>query len=140
MPAITVHVDIVSAEAKIFSGLAEMVVATGDLGELGIFPGHTALITAIKPGTVRVVAQGGKEFVYYVSGGILEVQPNKISILADTIVRAAELDEAQALLAKQEAERILANKKAGIDVTSAIVQLSEAIAQIRTIKIAKKER
>jgi F-type H+-transporting ATPase subunit epsilon len=140
MPAITVHVDIVSAEAKIFSGLAEMVVATGDLGELGIFPGHTALITAIKPGTVRVVAQGGKEFVYYVSGGILEVQPNKISILADTIVRAAELDEAQALLAKQEAERILANKKAGIDVTSAIVQLSEAIAQIRTIKIAKKGR
>ena len=138
--AITVHLDIVSAEAKIFSGLAEMVVATGDMGELGIFPGHTALITAIKPGSVRVVAQGGKEFIYYISGGILEVQPDNISILADTVVRAADLDEAQAAIAKQEAERILANKKAGIDVSNALVQLTQAIAQLRTIKIARKEK
>uniref|UniRef100_UPI00261B0898 F0F1 ATP synthase subunit epsilon n=1 Tax=Clostridium sp. TaxID=1506 RepID=UPI00261B0898 len=121
-------------------GLAEMLVATGDMGELGIFPGHAALLTAIKPGTVRVVAQGGKEYIYYISGGILEVQPDNVSILADTVVRASDLDEAQAAIAKQEAERILANKKAGVDVTNALVQLTQAIAQLRTIKIARKEK
>ena len=133
--AITVHTDIVSAEARIFSGLAEMVVVTGDMGELGIFPGHTALITAIKPGQIRIRLQGGREDLYYVSGGILEVQPDVVTILADTVVRAENLVEAQALEAKMEAERILANRKAGMNVTNAIIQLAQAIAQLRTIKL-----
>lgn len=138
MAAITVHTDVVSVEEKIFSGLAEVVVATGDMGELGIFPGHTALITKLKPGFVRVVAQGGKEFVYYISGGILEVQPDNISVLADTVVRAEDIDEAKAIQAKQEAEKILADRKADIDISNAIIQLSQAIAQLKTIKIARK--
>lgn len=136
--AITVHLDIVSAEAKIFSGLAEMIVVTGHMGELGILPGHTPLITSIKPGPVRITLQGGTQEVFYLSGGILEVQPNLVSILADTATRAADIDEAAALEAKKSAERLLANKKSSTDFSAALIQLSQAAAQLRTLKMIRK--
>ena len=101
--AVSVHVDIVSAETEIFSGLAEMVVATGSLGELGIAPGHAPLLSELRPGQVRVIKQGGEEELYYISGGMLEVQPHFITILADTAIRADDLDEAAALEAKEKA-------------------------------------
>lgn len=138
--AITVHLDIVSAEANIFSGLAEMVVVTGAQGELGILPGHTALLTSIKPGQIRVTRQGGEKDLYYVSGGILEVQPNIVTILADTIVRATDLDEAAATEARERAEQILANKKSNLDFSTALIQLAQATAQLRTIKLTHSER
>jgi F-type H+-transporting ATPase subunit epsilon len=140
MAAMTVHLDIVSPEAQIFSGLVEMVSVTGELGELGILPGHTQLLSAIKPGQVRMTKQGGKKETYYISGGILEVQPNCVTILADTVVRAENLDEAAAIEAKERAEKLLADKKAHVDYTSALRELAQAAAQIRTIKELKKHR
>jgi F-type H+-transporting ATPase subunit epsilon len=136
--AITVHADIVSAEGKIFSGLVETLIVTGDMGELGIYPGHTALLTAIKPGYVRIILQGGKEEIYYLSGGILEVQPHIITVLADTAIRAENLDEAKAREAKMQAEKILADRTSSMDITNAIIQLTQAIAQLRTIKMIRK--
>jgi len=136
--AITVHLDIVSAEAKIFSGLAELIVLTGELGTLGILPGHAPLLTSIKPGPVKVTCQGGKEEFFYVSGGILEVQPDLVSILADTAQRAADLDEAQAQEARKRAHASLLNKKSNTDFTNALIQLTQAIAQLRTIQMLKK--
>ena len=136
--AMTMHLDIVSAEAKIFSGLAEVVSITGTVGELGIFPGHTPLLTTIKPGMVRVIRQGGAEEVYYVSGGMLEVQPKTVTVLADAIVRAAELDEAAALAAKERAERLLADKKSEIDYSQTLAELAQALAQIRAIQELRK--
>lgn len=135
--AISVHLDIVSAEAQIFSGLVEMVVVSGSMGELGILPGHAPLLTDIKPGFIRAIKQGGVEEVYYVSGGILEVQPDKVTILADTVVRAADLDEAAALETKQQAERSLTDKKSGMDVTTVLIQLAKATAQLRAIKMQR---
>lgn len=140
MAVITVHLDIVSPEAQIFSGLVEMVSVTGELGELGILAGHTQLLSVIKPGQVRVTLQGGKKETYYISGGILEVQPNCITILADTVVRAENLDEAAAIEAKQRAEKLLTDKKSQVDYTSALRELAQASAQIRTIKELKKHR
>ena len=105
--AITVHCDIVSAEAEIFSGLVEMVIAHGALGDLGIAPGHAPLITDLKPGPIRLVKQGGEQEVYYISGGFLEVQPNMVKVLADTVVRAGDLDEAAAQEALKAAEKAL---------------------------------
>ncbi len=136
----TVRLEIVSLEAKIFSGLAEMVVVTGIMGELGILPGHMSLLTAIKPGQIRIVLQGGAQDIYYVSGGILEVQPTVITILADTVIRAADLDEAAAITARENAERLLANKKSNVDFTSALAQISQAAAKLRTIKMSRKEK
>lgn len=136
--AITVHLDIVSAEQQIFSGLAEKVIMVGALGELGILPGHVALLTPIKAGPVRVTKQGGKEEVFYISGGTLEVQPDSITILADTVVRANDLDEAKALEAKKNAARLLANKKANVDITTALIQLAQATAQLRAIGLIRK--
>lgn len=133
-----VQLDIVSLEAKIFSGLVEMVVVTGIMGELGILPGHMPLLTTIKPGQIRIILQGGIQDVYYVSGGILEVQPNIITILADTVTRAADLDEAEAIIARENAERLLANKQSNIDFTSALVQISQATAKLRTIKLSRR--
>jgi F-type H+-transporting ATPase subunit epsilon len=106
----TIRCDIVSAEQEIFHGVVEMVIATGEMGELGIAPRHAPLITRLKPGQVRVILPGGEEQFFYVSGGILEVQPQVVSILTDTAVRAADLDEAAAKKAKDEAERALANR------------------------------
>lgn len=138
MAATTIQLDIVSLEASIFSGLVEMVVVTGEMGELGILPGHTRLLTSIKPGQIRIILPENIQEVYYVSGGILEVQPYVITILADTIVRAADLDEAAAIASRESAERILADKKAAVEFTGVLAQLAQATAQLRTIKIAHK--
>lgn len=139
MSAMTLHIDIVSAEEKIFSGRAEVVIVTGQMGELGIYPGHTPLLTGLKPGMVRVQSQGGNEDVYYVSGGMLEVQPETVTILADTIARAADLDEAAAIEAKERAEKLLAAKKADFDYSTAVAELAEAVAQLRAIKELRKK-
>jgi F-type H+-transporting ATPase subunit epsilon len=135
----TLHVDIVSAEEAIFSGEATMVVAPGESGELGILPEHTPLITRIKPGTVRVMpAGGGEEEVIYVSGGMMEVQPDVVTILADTSVRAHNLDEAKALEAKRIAEEAIANRGSEMDVATAQGELAEAVAQIAAIRKLRK--
>lgn len=136
--AITMHLDIVSAETEIFSGVVESFVATGEIGELGIVPGHAPLLTLLKPGEVRVRSMGGDETIYYVSGGILEVQPFSATVLADTVERAEELDEAAALAAKVSAEEILSNKQSDIDYSKAAAELARAVAQIRTIKKLRK--
>ena len=135
----TTHLDIVSAEREIFSGPVEMVVATGELGELGIVPGHAPLLTVLKPGEIRVTQMGGKAEIYYVSGGILEVQPNCVSILADAVERADSLDEAVALAAKAQAEEAMANRDAEIDYSVASMELARAIAQIRAIQKVRKQ-
>ena len=140
MAAITVHLDIVSAEKQIFSGLVEMVSVTGELGELGILPGHTALLTSIKPGQIKVTVQSGKKEIYYISGGMLEVQPDCITVLADTVERAENIDEAEAIKAKERAERLLTYKKATIDQTKTMQELAKAVAKIRTIKELRKAR
>jgi len=137
--AITTHLDIVSAEKEIFSGVVEMVVATGELGELGIVPGHAPLLAVLKPGEVRVTLQGGKKEVFYISGGMLEVQPFYVTVLADTAERAADLDEAAALEAKKRAEEAIANKNAEIDYSTAAAELARAVAQIRAIQKARKK-
>lgn len=131
---ISVHCDIVSAEEEIFSGLVEMVIAAGSEGDLGIAPGHTPLMTQLIPGPVRIVKQGGEEEVYYVSGGFLEVQPNIVTILSDTALRAADMDEAAALEAKKDAEKALANQAGEFEYSRAASQLAEAVAQLRTIQ------
>lgn len=138
--AISVHLDIVSPEAKIFSGLAELLIVTGTMGELGILPNHAPLLTSIKPGPVRVIRQGGTQDVYYISGGILEVQPNLVTILADTVIRATDLDEAESIRAKERAAQILAKGKAESNFSNVLTQLTQAAAQLRTIELAKKGR
>jgi len=132
--AMTIHCDIVSAEEEIFSGLIEMLVATGDLGELGVTYGHAPLLTSLKPGPVRIVTQDGEEHVYYVSGGFLEVQPGVVSILADTALRAHDVDEAAMEAARQEAEHALANQTGDFDYGRASSQLAEAAAQLATLR------
>lgn len=133
--AMTVHVDVVSAEESIFSGLAEMVVVPGEMGELGIYPRHTALMTRIKPGSVRIKRPDQEtEELIFVSGGMLEVQPGVVTILADTAIRGADLDEARALEAKQAAEELMRNRTADIDYAQAQAELAEAIAQLAAIK------
>jgi F-type H+-transporting ATPase subunit epsilon len=139
MTMMTVHCDIVSAEENIFSGLVEMVVAAGAMGDLGIIRGHAPLLTALKPGPIRIIKQGGEEEVIYVSGGYLEVQPNNISVLADTALRAADLDEAAALEAQKHAQQALENQSADFDYSRAMSQLAEAAAQLRTIQQIRKK-
>ena len=132
--AMTIHVDIVSAEANIHSGLATMVYAPGEMGELGIAPRHTALITRLKPGDVRVEKESGEMEHFYVSGGMLEVQPHVVTVLADTAVRARDLDEAAAVEAKRRAEDALAGKTAEFEYAKAQAELAEAVAQLRAIE------
>lgn len=129
--AITVHCDIVSAEEEIFSGLVELVVATGTMGELGINYGHAPLLTELKPGPIRIIKQDGSEEIFYLSGGFLEVQPDQVKVLADTALRAHDLDEASALEAKKAAEHAAANRTGEMDYSRA---LAEAAAQLRTIE------
>jgi F-type H+-transporting ATPase subunit epsilon len=131
----TIHVDVVSAESLIFSGEAEFVALPGEAGELGIYPRHTPLITRIKPGAVRikVVGQAEDEFVF-VAGGILEVQPHSVTVLADTAIRGKDLDEAKAAEAKKLAEESLTNKESKIDYAKAQAELSVAIAQLAAIQ------
>ena len=130
----TIRCDIVSAEAEIFHGEARMVVATGEMGELGIAPRHAPLITRLKPGQVRVILENGDEQFFYVSGGILEVQPQVVTVLADTAVRAADLDEAAARKAKDDAERALANRSEALEVAEAQARLAEATAQLQALE------
>ena len=132
--AMTMHVDIVSAEHSLFSGLAEMVVAPAALGEVGIYPQHTQMITTLKPGEVRIKKQGGEEESIYVSGGILEVQPLTVTILSDTAVRAHDLDEAAAMEAKLAAEQALKDKTGDMEEAEAMAQLAQAVAQLQTIQ------
>ena len=130
----TIHVDVVSAEEQIFSGEAEFVALPGEAGELGIYPKHTPLITRIRPGAVRIqVAGGGEEFVF-VAGGILEVQPNGVTVLADTAIRGGDLDEAKALEAKKQAEELMLNKESKIDYAKAQAEMAAAIAQLAAIQ------
>jgi F-type H+-transporting ATPase subunit epsilon len=136
--AITTHLDIVSAEKEIFSGIVEMVVATGELGEVGVTPGHAPLLTVLKPGEVRVTLPGGEHVIYYISGGMLEVQPYYVTVLADAVERADDLDEAAALAAKARAEEAIANKDAELDYSVATIELARAMAQIRAIQKARK--
>ena len=136
--ASTIRCDIVSAENEIFHGNVEMVVATGEMGELGIAPRHAPLITRLKAGQVRVMLPGGEEQFFYVSGGILEVQPQVVTILTDTAIRAADLDEAAAKQAKDEAERVLANRSEALDVAEAQTKLAEAMAQLQALERLRK--
>jgi len=136
---ISVHCDIVSAEKQIYSGLVELVVAVGELGDLGIAPGHAPLMTSLKPGPVRIIKQGGNEEVFYVTGGYLEVQPNLVTILSDTAQRADDLDEAAALEAKAEAEREFVNHSGEMDYSRAAAQLAEASARLRAIQQLRKK-
>jgi F-type H+-transporting ATPase subunit epsilon len=134
----TIRVDIVSAEAEIFSGDATMVVATGELGELGVTPRHAPLITRLKPGHVDVLLENGERQQFYVSGGILEVQPQVITVLADTAARAADLDEASAQRAKKEAEDALANRTDTVELAEAQAKLAEAMAQLQALERLRK--
>ena len=135
---ITIRCDIVSAEAEIFHGDVEMVVATGEMGELGIAPRHAPLITRLKPGYVRVKLVGGEQQEFYISGGILEVQPQVVSVLADTAIRTSDLDEAQAKAAKDDAERILAGRGEKMELAEAQAKLTEALAQLQALERLRK--
>jgi F-type H+-transporting ATPase subunit epsilon len=128
------HVDIVSAEREIFSGEADMVIAPGEAGELGIMPEHTPLLTRIKPGTIRIQQGGQDTEVIYVSGGMMEVQPDRVTVLADTSIRAHDIDEAKALEAERQAKEALANRTGAVEVARAQAELAEAAAQLAAIR------
>ncbi|MBK7684804.1 MAG: F0F1 ATP synthase subunit epsilon [Rhodocyclaceae bacterium] len=136
--AMTIHVDVVSAEASIFSGLAEFVVLPGESGELGIMPGHVPLMTRIKPGAVRIKLPDSSEELIFVAGGLLEVQPGLITVLADTAIRGGDLDEAKALEAKRMAEEAMVNRAATLDYARAQAELAEAVAQLAAIDRLRK--
>jgi F-type H+-transporting ATPase subunit epsilon len=132
--AMTMHVNIVSAEEEIYSGTVEQVYAPAVMGEVGIYPRHTQLLTKLKPGEVRVIKEGGDEEFFFVSGGMLEVQPHVVTVLADTAVRAKDLDEAKALEAKKRAEQALSDRHGDMDYARAEAELAEAIAQLQAIQ------
>jgi F-type H+-transporting ATPase subunit epsilon len=140
----TIHVDVVSAEASIFSGEAKFVALPGEMGELGIYPKHTPLITRIKPGAVRIEranpdgSSGEEEFIF-VAGGILEVQPNSVTVLADTAIRGHDLDEAKALEAKKLAEQAMQNAKSDIDLAAATSEFATMAAQLAAIARLRKK-
>ena len=137
--AMTLHVDSVSAEKTLYSGSAEVVIAPGQRGELGIYPRHTPLLTTLKPGSVRIkVPNQVEEELIYVSGGILEVQPNIVTILSDSAIRGADLDEAKALEAMRAAEEAMKEKAATIDYAQAQIELAQAVAQLAAIKKLRK--
>jgi F-type H+-transporting ATPase subunit epsilon len=138
--ATTIHVDIVSAEGQIFSGEASMVFAPGSQGELGIAPRHAPLLTTLKAGEVRVQIEGQPEQSFYVGGGSLEVQPNLVTVLADTAARAHDLDEAAALAAKQRAEDAVRNRSDKVEIAEAQAELLRAVAQLRAIERLRKKR
>ncbi|MDY6981554.1 MAG: F0F1 ATP synthase subunit epsilon [Pseudomonadota bacterium] len=137
--AMTMHCDIASTEARIYSGRVESLVCTGTLGDMGILPGHAPLLSALIPGPVRIITQEGEEMIFYVSGGYVEVQPGTVNILADTAIRADDMDEAQAEQAKQDVETAIANRGAEFEYSRAATQLAEAAAQIRTIQQLRKK-
>ena len=135
--AMKMHCDIVSAEKSIFSGLVEMVVASGSLGDLGIAPGHAPLLTALIPGPVKLTLEGGEDEVFYVSGGFLEVQRGIVTLLTDTALRADDVDEAAAIKAVEDAEKAMAEQSAEMDYGTAAAQLAEAAAQLRALRQLK---
>lgn len=135
----TVHIDVVSAEASIFSGEAEFVVVPASAGEVGIYPHHAPMITTIKPGTLRIkLADGAEETLIFISGGLLEVQPDLITVLADTAVRGHDLDEAKAIAAKEAALEAMQNRTSDMDYAKAQAELAEALAQIQAIERLRK--
>ena len=136
----TLHIDIVSAEAEIFSGTVTMVYAPAEMGEVGIAPRHAPLLTRLKPGEVRVQTQEGEELSFFVSGGMLEVQPHVVTVLADTAIRAADLDEAQATEARERAEKMLADKSADVDYAKAQAELAQSMAQLAAIRKLRETR
>lgn len=138
--AMEIHVDIVSAEEEIFSGPATMVFAPAEVGEVGITPRHTPLLTRLKPGEVRVQTQSGKELFFYVSGGMLEIQPHVVTVLSDSALRAKDIDEAAAIKAKEQAEKLLVDQGAEFDYAQAQAQLAEAVAQLRTLQNLRKKK
>lgn len=138
--SMTMHVDIVSAEAEIFSGTVTMVFAPAEMGEVGITPRHAPMLTRLKPGEVRVQTQGGGEESFFVSGGMLEVLPHIVTVLADTAIRAHDLDEAHALEAKERAEKMLADSSADIDYAKAQAELVESVAQLNAIRKLRRKR
>ncbi|MGL9722498.1 F0F1 ATP synthase subunit epsilon [Sodalis sp. (in: enterobacteria)] len=138
MAAKTYHLDVVSAEKQMFFGLVEKIQVTGSEGELGIFPGHAPLLTAIKPGMVRIVKEHGNEEYIYLSGGVLEVQPSTVTVLADTAIRGKDLDEARAMESKRKAEEHINNSHGDIDYAQASAELSKALAKLRVIELTKK--
>jgi len=136
----TIHVDIVSAEGQIFSGEATMVFVPGSQGELGIAPRHAPLLTTLKAGEVRVQSEGAEEQAFYVGGGALEIQPNLVTVLADTAARARDLDEAAALAAKQRAEDAVRERSDKVEIAEAQAELARAVAQLRAIERLRKKR
>jgi F-type H+-transporting ATPase subunit epsilon len=136
----TIHVDIVSAEGQIFSGAASMVFVPGSQGELGIAPRHAPLLTTLKAGEVRVQSDGAEEQSFYVGGGSVEIQPNLVTVLADTAARARDLDEAAALAAKQRAEDAVRERTDKVDIAEAQAELARAMAQLRAIERLRKKR
>lgn len=132
------QLEIVSAEASIFKGKVEKVIVTGSMGELGIYPGHLQLLTSLKPGHITVVLENSKKEVFYMSGGMLEVQPEIVTVLADTVLRAVDLDEAAVISSKEAAELRLREQKAGIEYSRAIIELAEIAAQLRAIQMIRK--
>jgi len=136
--ATTIRCDIVSAEEAIFHGVVTTVIASGEMGELGIYPRHAPLITRLKPGQVRVILEDGEEQFFYVSGGILEVQPQVVTVLADTAIRAKDLDEAAARQAKDEAERAIANRGDAMEIAEAQAKLVQATAQLQALERLRK--
>jgi len=138
--AMTMHLDIVSAETELFSGPAEVVVAPAIMGEVGIHARHTPMLTPLKPGEVKITKQGGEVEYIYVSGGMMEVQPSVVTILSDTAVRAQDLDEAAALEAKQAAEEAIKDREGDMEIAEAQSKLLEAVAQLRMIENFRKKR
>ena len=138
--AMTIHVDVVSAEESIFSGLAEFVVLPGEAGELGIHPGHMPLMTRIKPGAVRIKLPDDKEELIFVAGGLLEVQPGLVTVLADTAIRGTDLDQAKAMEAKKMAEEAMVNRSSAMDYARAQAELAAATAQLAAIDRLRKQR
>lgn len=139
MAILSVNLDVVSAEESLFSGAIESLQITGSEGELGIMPGHAPLLTSLKPGMARIVKKGGAEEVIYLSGGMLEVQPNHVTVLADIAVRGGELDEQAALEAKERAEKHLNDQGNDIDYAEAASELARAVAQLRVIQATSKK-
>jgi F-type H+-transporting ATPase subunit epsilon len=138
--AMTMHLDIVSAETELFSGVVEVVVAPAIMGEVGIHARHTPMLTPLKPGEVKITKQGGEEEYIYVSGGMMEVQPSVVTILSDTAVRAQDLDEAAAMEAKQAAEEAIKDRESDMEIAEAQSKLLEAVAQLRMIERFRKRR
>ena len=133
------HLDIVSAEKEIFSGNVKNIIAAAMMGEVGIYPQHTPMITPLKPGEIKVITEEDKEHLFFISGGVLEVQPNIVTVLADTAIRGEDLDEAKAAESKKRAEEALADKSENIDAAKALSELAQAAAQLKMIESLRKK-